>query len=149
MSNAIRQFVIVDMRCASARVANQENAIVQTARMLVGDICVDAFNPSSKVGADKQIQNAIDAIGGDALAARFPYSVRDIICRSGLFETGKRVKHCRPHIGPLLAALNHTACSSVPERIALVMKMLMCTHRLKIGARRPLRKQAAIRLQYG
>ena len=63
------RLVVVDMRRLAAIVADQEDAVVQAVGMVVGDIGVGAFDPAGEVGADEQVEDAVDAVGGDAAAA--------------------------------------------------------------------------------
>mgnify|MGYP003376991983 CR=1 FL=1 len=61
-ANTGRQFVVVDMHRAAAAVADQEDTVMQAARMAVGDKGVGALNPADEVVHDEQVENAIDAI---------------------------------------------------------------------------------------
>src|SRR5436190_8326796 len=67
LAHATRQFVIVDVRRLPAIVADQEDAVVQAAWMLIGDIGVSALDPPREVGADEQVEDAIDAVRRDPL----------------------------------------------------------------------------------
>lgn len=62
------QSIIVEVRCFTASIADQKDAIVMASRMAVGDVGVGAFNPPRKVGAHKQIENAVNAVGRNPLA---------------------------------------------------------------------------------
>src|SRR5687767_5514740 len=53
-SDAFGQLVVVDVRRLPAGVADQEDAVVEAARMLVGDIGVGTFHAASKIGAHEQ-----------------------------------------------------------------------------------------------
>src|SRR3546814_10509755 len=64
-ADAASQAVVVDMGRLSAIVADEEDAVVEAVGMLVGDIGVGAFHPPRQVGADEQIEDAIDAVRRD------------------------------------------------------------------------------------
>ena len=71
-ADAAGDAVVVDMLGLAAIVADQEDAIVQAIGMVVGDIGVGALHPADEIGADEQVEDPIDAVGGDpaALAGR-------------------------------------------------------------------------------
>ena len=71
--------VVVDMRRLPAIVADQEDAVVQAAGMLVGDIGVGAFDPPREVGADEQVEDPVDAVGGDPPPLRLRHRLGDVI----------------------------------------------------------------------
>ena len=67
-ADAAGQAVVVDMLGLAAIVADQEDAIVQAIGMVVGDIGVGALDPAGEVGADEQVEDPVDAVGGDPAA---------------------------------------------------------------------------------
>src|SRR3546814_7680800 len=56
--------------------ADQENTVVKAAGMRVGDIGVGALHPHGKVVIHEQIENAIYAVGRNALPASLRHEVR-------------------------------------------------------------------------
>ena len=52
-THAHGQCIIVNMRCGAAAIANQENAIMQTSWVRVGDICVRALHAVREVRCHK------------------------------------------------------------------------------------------------
>src|SRR5690242_18685685 len=69
-ANAARQVVIVDVHRLSACIANQEDAVVQAAWVLVRDVGVGAFHAPREVGGHEEVEDPIHAVGGDAPALR-------------------------------------------------------------------------------
>ena len=76
-ADAARQAVVVDMLGLAAIVADQEDAVVQAVGMIVGDIGVFAFDAAGEVGADEQVEDSVDAVGGDACLLYTSPSPRD------------------------------------------------------------------------
>jgi hypothetical protein len=56
------------MRGLPASIADQEDAIVEAIRMIVRHISVRALDPPSQVGADEQVEDAVNAVRGDTAA---------------------------------------------------------------------------------
>jgi hypothetical protein len=133
VADAARQFVVIDMGRLPAIVADQENAVMQAARMLIGHIGVGAFDPAGEIGADEQVEDSIDAIGRNSLAARLGDGFGDIISAGGSVEARKRVEYRSTHVGPLLAALDDAPSGGIVQRCALVKLMSMSGHHEKIG----------------
>jgi hypothetical protein len=100
------KLVIIDMFCATAGVADQEDAIMAATGVAVGDIGIGTFNPPRKIGFHEQIEDAIDGIGGDPLAARFRDVFGNVIGRSRAFAQCERTKDISAHFGPLLTGLD-------------------------------------------
>ena len=48
----------------AAAIADEEYAIVKAIRMIIRDICVGALDTPRQIGADEEIQDAIDTVGG-------------------------------------------------------------------------------------
>src|SRR5205085_11858035 len=71
--------IVVDMGGVAAIVADEEDAVVQAARMVVGDIGVGALDPAGDVGADEQVEDAIDAVGRDPAALHARDGVGDVV----------------------------------------------------------------------
>ena len=126
IAHSTGQFVVVDVRGLPAIVADQENAIMQAAGMLVGDIRVGAFDPASQVCAYEQVEDSINAIRRNPLPARLGNGLGDIIGAGGSFETGKRIKYGCAHIRPLLTALGHPPGRGIAERRTLMKLVSMC-----------------------
>jgi membrane-associated protease RseP (regulator of RpoE activity) len=57
--------------------------------MGVGDIGVGAFDPPRKIGADEQIEDAVDAVGGDAAALLVRDGFGDVVGAGGTIEAGE------------------------------------------------------------
>ena len=112
----------------AAGVTDQEDAVVEAAGMLVGDIGVRAFDPAGEVSADEQVEYPIDAVGGDAAALRPRDLLGNVIGAGRLVEARQRVEHGRPHIGPLLAFSGQLVASRRLERIAFVKLMIVTAH---------------------
>jgi len=70
LADAPRNLVVIDMHRLPATVADQEDAVVEAVGMLVGDIGVRTFDPPREIGSDEQIEDPIDAVGGDPSALR-------------------------------------------------------------------------------
>src|SRR6201747_257789 len=75
------QAVIVDMHYPSATVTDEENTVVTAAGMRVDDIGIGTFDSARQVGTHEQVQNAIDAVGGNAFAARCGNPLGDVVSR--------------------------------------------------------------------
>jgi len=65
-ADAARHPIVVEMRRRPARIADQEDAIVQAIGVRVGDIGVGAFDSPREIGADEQVEDPINAVGRDA-----------------------------------------------------------------------------------
>jgi hypothetical protein len=72
--DSAREAVVVEMGGLAARVADQEDAVVQAVGMIVGDIGVGALDPAGEVGADEQVEDPVDA--ADPRFAAQPSSCR-------------------------------------------------------------------------
>ena len=133
LANPARQFVVVDVSGLPAGIADQENTVVEAAGMLVGDIGIGAFHATGKVGADEQIEDPIDAVCRDPLAARLGNGLGNVIGAGRPVESGKGIEHRCAHIGPLLAALGHSPRRGIAQRRALMKLVGMSGHKGKIG----------------
>ena len=114
-ANALGQFVVVDMSGLATGVADQEDAVVETAGMLVGDIGIGALDAAGKIGPDEQVQDSIDAIGRDPLSASLRYRFRNIVSGRRPVEVGERIEDRGPHFGPLFASLDDPASGCVAQ----------------------------------
>jgi len=114
-ADAFRKLVVVDVRRLATAIANQEDAVVETTGMLVGDIGVGAFDAAGEVGPNEQVEDPVDAVGRYALAASLGYSFGDVIRRRRTVEAGKGIEHGCAHFGPLLAALDDPASGRIPQ----------------------------------
>lgn len=128
IANAARQAVVVDMDCLSAAIANQENAVVQAAGMLIGDISVGAFNAPREIGIHEQIEDPVDAICSDAAPLRLGHFFGDVIGACRLAETGQRVEYRSAHVGPLFALVRELLFGRFLERLSFVELVLMLGH---------------------
>src|SRR4051794_41947693 len=91
----------------AAAVADQKDAVVQAVGMVVGDIGVGALDPAGEVGADEQIEDAVDAVGGDAAALALRHLVGDVVGGGGALENRQRLENGGAHLGPPLAGGGH------------------------------------------
>src|SRR5689334_16959603 len=57
LTNAARQIVVVDVHRLSARVADQEDAVVEAAGMLVRDIGIRALDAAREISGHEQIED--------------------------------------------------------------------------------------------
>src|SRR3546814_17377809 len=60
-------------------VADQEDTVVEAARMAVRDEGVGAFDAADQIVGNEQVENPIDAVRRDALAALLRHDVGDLI----------------------------------------------------------------------
>ena len=116
--------------------------------MSVGDISVSAFDAAGKVRADEQVEDAIDAVRRDALAAGLRHRVGDVIGRGRLIEASKRLEHRRAHLGPLFAALFHTPRRRAAQRLAIQRMVIVVAHGAKIGIQATIRNPAKGRVLF-
>ena len=98
------QAVIIDMGGSAASVADQENTVVQAARMRIGKISVRAFDTAGKIVRYKQIEDPVNTVRRDPLSAFLRNKVCNIIGRRRLFKGGKHCKNIGTHVGPLFAS---------------------------------------------
>src|SRR3546814_8786761 len=61
-AHPVRQPVVVDMDRVAATVADQENAVVEAARMAVGDKGVGAFDAADQIIGDEQVEDSVNAV---------------------------------------------------------------------------------------
>src|SRR5690242_19216494 len=82
-ADSARQIVVVDVHRLAAAVANEEDAVVEAAGMLVRDIGIRALDAAREVGGHEQVENPVDAVGGDAPALGARDGFGDVIgaCR--------------------------------------------------------------------
>jgi hypothetical protein len=111
-----------------ARVADQENAVVQALGMLVGDISVGALDAAGEVRTDEQVENAIDAVGRDAAPLGLRYRLGNVIGAGRLVESRQRIEHGGAHVGPLLTLAQELVACGGLERLALVQLMVVAGH---------------------
>src|SRR5690606_35001564 len=127
--------VVVEMRGLPAIVADQENAVVTATRMGVGDIGIGALDPIGEVGPHEQVEDAIDRIGRDALAAALRESFSNVVCRGGLVLRCERFEHGFAHVGPLLVGSGQRVTRGGEELRAGMFAMGMAGHGADIGPR--------------
>ena len=150
LTQTTRKLVVVDVRGLPAIVADQEDAIVEAARMGVGDIGVGAFDPAGQVGAHEQVEDSIDAVGRYALAPSLRNGLGDVVGRRRLVKGSERIEYRRAHVGPLLATLGDAPCGGIAQRVALMKLMRVTGHDGKIGFEGAARKrERLIRRRYG
>ena len=63
----------------AAIVADQENAVMAAAGVAVDEIGIRALDPVGEIGPHEEIEDAIDAVGRNPLAARGGEIVRNIV----------------------------------------------------------------------
>ncbi len=72
------------MRGLAAIVADQEDTVVAAPRMGVDQIGIGALDPVGKIGAHEQVEDPVDAVGRDPLAAAgllyTSYAADDLLC---------------------------------------------------------------------
>ena len=143
IADARRQLIVIDVRRPAADIADKEDAIVQASRMGIGEIGVGAFNPHRDIVGDEQIEDAIDAVGGDTTTLGSADSLGNVIGARGFFKGGERGKHGGTHRCPLFAGADEGAFGGDGQRragrIAMIMIMSRC-HRPHIGVQRRCRK---------
>ena len=114
-TDAFRQFIVVDVRSLAAGVADQENTVMQAAGVLVSDIGVGAFHPTGEICPDEQVEDPVDAVGRNPLAASFRHRFGNVISARGPVEACQRIEHRRAHVGPLLTALDNSTSGCVAQ----------------------------------
>src|SRR5690348_9145587 len=90
-AHSARQIVIVEVNGLAAGVADQEDAVVKTAGMLVRDIGIRALDAAREVGGHEQVEDAVDAVGGDAASLGARNRFRDVIGACRLLEIRERI----------------------------------------------------------
>jgi hypothetical protein len=134
------ELVVVDVSGLAAVVADQEDAIMAAARVRVGDIGVGAFDPAGEVGGNEQVENAVNRIGRDPLAACFRDRLGNVVGRGRAALLGQRTEHFAAHPGPLLAGIDQRRARGIDQAGAgrfVVMVVVVCSsHCGDIGARR-------------
>ena len=70
-TNIARDPIIIDMSRFLAVAADEEDAIMMTAGMSVGDIGIRTFNAHGDVVCYEQIEDAVNAVGRDPLTPHF------------------------------------------------------------------------------
>ena len=83
--------------------------------MVVGDIGVGALDPAGEVGADEEVEDPVDAVGGDAAALVGAHLLGDVVGGGRLVEAGERLEHGGAHLRPLLARFFHGGPGGVGE----------------------------------
>src|SRR5690349_19609535 len=103
------------MHRAAAGIADQEDAVVEAARMAV---------------RDEGVEDAIDAVRRDALAAFLRDDVGNFIGACGLADLSDRVEDLGTHVGPRFARAFERALRRLGERGAagLDVRMIMLAH---------------------
>ena len=81
LAQGARQLVVVEVRRLAAIVADQEDAVVQAPGVRIGEIGVGALDSVGEVGAHEQVEDAVDAVRSDALAATLPQFLGDVVGR--------------------------------------------------------------------
>ena len=72
--------IIIQMCSAAAIIADEEDAIMQATGMFIGNESVGAFHAAYNITGHEEIQDAIDAVGCDPLAALLRDDVGYIVC---------------------------------------------------------------------
>src|SRR3546814_3713711 len=88
------------MHRGAAAVADQEDAVVQAARVAVRDEGIRALDPAHQIVRDEQVEDPVNAVRRDALSAILRNDVGDFIGARGLADLGDRVEDGGAHIGP-------------------------------------------------
>src|SRR3546814_19777110 len=86
-------------------VAEQEDTVVEAARMAVRDEGVGAFDAADQIVGNEQVENPIDAVRRDALAAILRHDVGDLIGARRLAHLRAGVDTLGTHVGPGPAGL--------------------------------------------
>ncbi len=124
-ANVARHDVIIDMRCFLAVTADEEDAIMMTTRMGVGDIGIRAFHAHGDVVRHEQVEDAIDAVGRHSLAPNLGHAVGNVIGRRGLFFGGERIEYRSAHGRPLLVLSFQRVAGCVGQACASRFVMVM------------------------
>ena len=69
LANRSRSFVIIDMDCFAAFIADQEDAIMFAAGVRIGEIGIGTLHSQSEVVRHEQVKNAIDTVGCNTFTA--------------------------------------------------------------------------------
>src|SRR3546814_2721107 len=96
----------------AATVADQEDTVVEAARMAVRDEGVGAFDAADQMVGNEQVENPIDAVRRDALAALLRHDVGDLIGARRLADLRDGVENLGTHVGPGLAGLFEAPCAA-------------------------------------
>ena len=65
-SDAAGDAVVIDMSRLPARIADEEDTVVQAIRVGIGDIGVRALDPAREIGADEEIEDPVHAVRRDS-----------------------------------------------------------------------------------
>lgn len=130
-------FVVVEVSRLAALVAHQKDAVVQAVRMFVGDIGIGALDPADQVRTDEQVEDAVDAVRGDAPVLALGNGFRNVIGRSRPLARRERLEHALPHRRPLLTGTFQRRLGGNDEFDAAVMRMGMSGHDLMVGVHAP------------
>jgi hypothetical protein len=122
------QAIVVEMNCLAATIANQKYAVMLATGMAVGDIGIGAFDPARKIGAHEQIQDTVDAIGSDPLAASRCNALGDVIGGGRLTARCESGKNIGAHVSPLLARLHKRCLGGGNQPCAGMFAMMMTGH---------------------
>ena len=101
---------------------------MQAIGMVVGDIGVGALDPPGEIGADEQIEDAVDAVRRDPPPFRLRDLVGDVVGGSGAVEAGEGLEHGGAHLRPLLARALHRALGGGDERLPFVAVVMVLRH---------------------
>lgn len=116
------------MRHLTTRVANQENAVVAASGVRVRNIGVGALHPTGEVGTHEQVQDAVDAVGCNALAPPPSDALGDVIGRRRLFIHCERFEDIGAHFGPLFASRNKYIARRADQSLARKVMMMVAAH---------------------
>ena len=101
---------------------------MKAAGMLVRDIGVGALDTAGEVCTDEQVQDPVDAVGGNPAPLRLGYGFGDIVGAGRLLKACQRVEHRRAHLRPLLADAGQSLARRSLERFALMKLVIVSGH---------------------
>ena len=115
---------------------------MSTAGMGVDEIGIGALDPIGEIVAHEQIQDPVNAVGGDPFAPRAREIVGNIIGRGWLLMLRQLFKNQLPHARPLLARIGKSGLSCLDQTVAgvFLMIVLMVCHAQELGRTSPPRK---------
>jgi hypothetical protein len=93
--------------------------------MGVGDIGIRAFHPARQIGAHEKVEDAIDAVGRHALAARLPDMFGDVVGRGRARLRDERGEDIGAHPGPLFAGNGQRLARCIDQPFAGIVVMMM------------------------
>ncbi len=100
--------------------------------MLVCNIGICAFDPTREIGTNEQIEDAVDAVGGNSAPLSFRDLFGDVIGARRLAETRQSIEHSGAHPGPLFTLQRQAVAGRSLERFAFVKLMVVLGHDLHV-----------------